>query len=75
VVRVRAGCSLQDGNGCVMWEELQMLKSEDSPDVCTRRYLELCERIGQANLFNPLCACHHAYLPDLPAYHAVALTD
>jgi hypothetical protein len=49
-----------------MWEELQMLKSEDSPDVCTRRYLELCERIGQANLFNPLCACHHAYLPDLP---------
>eukprot|EP01044_Picomonas_judraskeda_P038876 COSAG03_NODE_18356_length_357_cov_0.422481_1_plen_27_part_01 len=20
-----------------------------------RRYLQLCERIGQANLFNPLC--------------------
>lgn len=26
----------KDGNGCVMWEELEMLKSEDSPDVYTR---------------------------------------
>ena len=44
----------KDGNGCVMWEELQMLKSDDSPDVHTKRYLQLCERIGQANLFNPI---------------------
>ena len=44
----------KDGNGCVMWDELQHLKSDESPDVNTRRYLELCERIGQANLFNPL---------------------
>lgn len=26
----------KDGNGCVMWEELEMLKSEDSPDMYTR---------------------------------------
>ena len=44
----------KDGNGCVMWEELQMLKSDESPDLHTKRYLQLCERIGQANLFNPI---------------------
>lgn len=26
----------KDGNGCVMWEELQMLRSAESPDVHTR---------------------------------------
>jgi Ran GTPase-activating protein (RanGAP) involved in mRNA processing and transport len=44
----------KDGNGWITEDELAELKSASSSDVCTQRYLQVCHRIGHANLFNPL---------------------
>ena len=44
----------KDGNGWITEDELAELKSEESPDKNTHRYLNLLHRIGWANLFNPL---------------------
>ena len=44
----------KDGNGWITEDELAELKSANSPDNHTHRYLQLLQRIGWANLFNPL---------------------
>ena len=43
-----------DGNGWITEDELAELNSETTTQIETQRYLQVCHRIGHANLFNPL---------------------
>ena len=63
-----------DGNGWITEDELAELNSAATPQVETQRYLQVCRRIGHANLFNPLFP-EREYALNLRDWAVVAPSD